>query len=232
MGVEKHKFFTYNYYRKIEYIDYLKLVVNKINLNVILFLLVNLFTIILLIKNRSNPLINKKILGSLMVLKMILFFYISIQYRFLLDCLFIVFVLFIYNKNLNFKSTFVVTTFFSLTIFLIPILGNKYIYFYKFDTNYHISNLVYNKIKRPRSAPYSIGNMNLNIVYDNDLSSDLKQPVLNKKLLKMYLLQDMHPQLISSSDISEGFILKENNDTIRLKLKYLINKISLYNKGE
>lgn len=231
-GVENHKFFTYAYYKKLNYMNYVKLVFNQINLNVFLFLLEILMIGVLLIKQKCNSIINIKILGCLIALKILVFLYISIQYRFLIDCVIIVLILSVDNRNLNFRLNFIITIFLSLSIFFIPVIGKKYIYFYKFETNYHVSNLLLNKIKRPKSAPYVIGNMNLNIVYDNDLSSDLRQPVLNKKLLKMYLLQNMHPQFVSSSDISKGFILKENNDTIRMKLIFLINKINQYNKGK
>ena len=170
------------------------------------------------------------ILGITLLFKVILFFIVSIQYRFILDGVFLILFIMFYDFKIKQIYYFLPTFVFSLLIFFLPILGQKNIYFLKFGSPYSFSNLFIQKVEEPKSIEYKLGNMPVNLVYSEKLSGVAKQPAVNITLLRMYYWQGLTPQLVNDKNKSEGFILIKNDEKMKRDLKFLIHKIAEYNK--
>lgn len=220
-------------YMKWNDYDYFLVLFSTYNVGVILYLIVTAIVILFLVNSIIKRNFADILLSLLIVFKILIIMYTSMQYRFIVDGLILVSCFIGIRFNINLK----------LIIPLIVIFGISFVYskqiFKIQDPNFIIRNrpkdYTINRLlvsKNAYTAGYKteIFNFKTNVNLSHDLSYDLKQPVIPKKIFRMYLYQNSHPELIDSSDIKLGFKMVPNEQNHINEINTHLNNIQSYRK--
>ncbi|WP_313374244.1 LIC_10190 family membrane protein [Chishuiella sp.] len=199
--------------------DYYLYIFKNINFSIALYILIALINSIFLIHSIFRKDKRMIFLASLMIFKVIVFFIISIQYRFILDNLLIILSLFLIEKS--FKIYIISIPIFVLSIlfvFFVNLFSNSLPFFMRSISRYAIHNLIQPKIYKAHSKQINYSNFKVNYITNTIFSLDVKQPALNKRLLEKYKSQGYYPKLINKENIKDGFefhksIIEEKKDS-------------------
>jgi len=192
--------------------EYYIYIFNNLHLSVILYLVIGLVMFLFLgfsIYKKDKKLI---LLASLLVLKVIIFWIISIQYRFILDGLLIVMVIWFYHFKI--KPIIVITTvLFASLIFMfgnkLPLLKN--IYFMSAMRVYNPKNVLKPNNYKLKFKKEKFSNFEVNRISNTVYSIDVAQPALSQYLINYYSYKCIVPIAVDSSDYKKGFISKIEN---------------------
>lgn len=201
----------YEYFKTWSTSDYYLYVFKNINYSIALYILIALINSIFLIHSISRKDKRMIFLASLMIFKVIVFFIISIQYRFILDNLLIIFSLLFINYSMNIFKIIVPTFILSvLFVFSANFFSNRLPFFMRSMSRYTIYNLIQPKLYKAKSKEINYSNFKANYITNTIFSLDVKQPALNKRLIDKYKIQGYYPKLINEKNIKDGFQLHKS----------------------
>ena len=166
-----------------------------------------------------------KLLSLLWVLKVILFALITVQYRFLLDGIVILGVLFLWNFKIQLKviQPFIVISAFILILY--PNLNHNKVSYARLMQPYAFEQLL-----KPQKMDVKYQNVTLfhapyRVILNYDVSCDVDPLNINKMLIDRYVYQGYHAENINHHEIKSGFkaVKNSNRDIFDLtKYYYMI----------
>lgn len=214
-----------DWFKNLSLKDYYLFLLNHLHYTIILFLLFTLITFVFFMVQFFNQ--GKfKSLSVLLVIKVIIFSIITIQYRFLLDNVLLITVLLLWNSTLNFKifSPFIILS--GIFLVLFPNLNDNKINQMRLLQPYTVSQIVTPVKAKVETTTVNFKEISYHVILNYDFSLDVQPLNLNKMLIDRYIYQGFHAELIDNTSIKSGFkpILNTDSDIKELsEIYFLIN---------
>jgi hypothetical protein len=221
--LEIQEFSGFDYIKNWFFLDGIK---SKINI----FFVASLIIFIVFSCIKRNKIVS--LICVSIIIKSILVFLFSAQYRFFIDVFFVIFfVIFINYFNLK-KSiiTFSVLSIIFITFFTFPNIIQTYLpsfrlgnFMGKFETKqlYKPSVYHYNNFNS-----FKIGNLQFNVSKKYPYNFETQLPAISESYISEDLKAGIFPQLIDEKNIKKGFIWKKLNQKEKNKVKNIINSIN------
>ena len=221
--LEIQEFSGFDYIKNWLFLDGIK---SKINI----FFVSSLIILIVFSCIKKNKIVS--LICVSIIIKSILVFLFSAQYRFFIDVFFVIFfVIFINYFNLK-KSiiTFSVLSIIFITFFTFPNIIQTYLpsfrlgnFMGKFETKqlYKPSVYHYNNFNS-----FKIGNLQFNVSKKYPYNFETQLPAISESYISEDLKAGIFPQLIDKKNIKKGFIWKKLNQKEKNKVKNIINSIN------
>lgn len=197
---------NYEDFKTWSLLKYYTYIFNNLNLSIYFYLFIcicNILFCIYALYKKDNGLI---LLSILLLFKVIVFWIISIQYRFILDGLLLIccFLMIRINFNQNYLVILCILTSI-LLVFSNKINRLNNINFMRGVVQYNIINVLYPYNYKVKIKKIRLSNFETNYVINSEVSADAKQPTINYRLYKSYINKEQIPILIDSTNINKGF---------------------------
>lgn len=200
-----------NMIKSMDLITYYKLLLSNINYTIFLF---GSFATIILGYTIYTFFFLKKwtLLTLLLCIKLIFFTIISIQYRFLLDCIVIIIFLELFRFKFNDKLIYSLISLAAFVIVLYPNISKNRVSYFRLAVPYSINNIYKPYNVNVEYVSHQLFNLKYNVVLNYDFSLDVTPLAINREQIYRYVYQKYHAVPIDAKNISKGFVAKKSTD--------------------
>lgn len=191
--------------------EYYQFLLNNLHYTILFFcgfaFICFVFFIYQIIQNKSW-----KVLSVLIIVKVIVFGLISVQYRFLLDLILMIALILIWKYHISWKLLLGGSIFATLLIICYPHFIKDKINSTRLAQPYTLNHLLVPQKNKVEVEEVKLFGQAVLVITNYDFSLDVKPFNLNKKLIDRYVYQNYHAELIDSSNVKCGFKAVKNSE--------------------